>query len=439
MKEIIMPKFGFTQETAEVVAWLVGEGDVVEAGDPLLEVTTDKINMEVEAPVDGILAGVRVKVGDVVPVTEIIAYLLEPGESLPQDALTGPVVVEAPPTGGTATPVAARVAADLGVDLTKVSGSGSGGRITRQDVEGFATGAKNGQTPAEKVRATPAARRIARERSVDLVQVAGSGPRGRIQEADVLAFQPAAADRGLVEAAIEPLPAGDYRVVPMTNMRRSIGQNLQQSWQQAPHIMFQADIDMTAVEALLVKGNHRLSPDEPKITITAAVTRAVAWTLQDHPWLNSRLVESENEIHLMSHINIGIAVALEDGLIVPVVKDANMKGMKRLNEEIRDLAVRARSNQLKPDDISGGTFSISNLGMFGVDRFTAIINPPQAAILAVGRTKSMFVPDDKGQPVVRPICNMTLSADHRVVDGAVAARFMQDLRLALEAPETMLL
>lgn len=452
-KEVIMPKFGFTQEESQIVEWFVKEGDKVEAGDPLLEVTTDKVNMEVEAPASGIVGGIRAATGDTVPVTQVIAYILAPGESAPATTAPAPAAAIAAPAQATtpapppaesvavaagATPVAARVAAASGIDPAKVPGTGPGGRVTRKDIEGYRDRQPAGDG---KVRATPAARRLARESGLDLGDIVGSGPHGRVQAEDMVAAQAASKARAEVSPQVavvaSPVAAGDLVRVPFTTMRRTIARTLQRSMQEAPHITFQADIDMTAVLALVSRANELRPAGAEKITLTAALARAVAWTLDRHPTLNSHL--GDDEVILWPVANIGIAVALDDGLIVPVVKDVGTKGIGRLSDEIRDLGQRARSGKLKPDELADGTFTISNLGMFGIDRFTAIINPPQVAILAVGRTNRVFVPDEHDQPVVRPVCTMTLSVDHRVIDGAVAARFMGDLRDVVQHPELMVL
>jgi pyruvate dehydrogenase E2 component (dihydrolipoamide acetyltransferase) len=232
-------------------------------------------------------------------------------------------------------------------------------------------------------------------------------------------------------------------------MRRTIATRLQKSYQEAPHVFFEAQIDVTAAEALRAKVNARLGKEAVRVSLTVVIARACAWALTRHPLVNSYLVGAagQEEIVLNSAIHIGIAVALDaapddptrsGGLIVPVVRDVKEKGLEALASEIADLSKRARSNKLRPDDVTDGTFTISNLGMFGIDRFTAIINPPQVAILAVAAARRQFVPDVDGNPVARPIMAVTLSADHRVVDGAVAARFLSDLRAALEDPALML-
>jgi pyruvate dehydrogenase E2 component (dihydrolipoamide acetyltransferase) len=445
-KEVIMPKFGFTQEESQVVEWLVKDGDTVEAGDPLLEVTTDKVNMEVEAPATGVIRGIRVAAGETVPVTAIIAYILAPGEALPEapplapaaappppDATPAPQPAAQPAAAHAATPVAARLAAASGVDLQQVPGSGRGGRITREDVNTFlATGVAAPEATNGKVRATPAARRLAREQAIDLAGLSGSGPRQRVQAADVVAApvpQPAVPEPQSV--------IGGPQHVPMSTMRRTIARTMQRSMQEAPHITFQADIDMTELEELVASANAARGENDEKVSLTAAITKAAAWALGRNPLLNSTL--GGDAVNLWPEANIGMAVALDDGLLVPVIHSVGGKGIAQLSAEIRDLSRRARIGKLRPEELSGGTFTISNLGMFGIDRFTAIINPPEVGILAVGRTSRQFVPDAADQPVVRPICSMTLSVDHRVIDGAVAARYMADLRQAIESPQRMLL
>lgn len=457
-KPVIMPKLGFTQDSSEIVRWLKQAGDTVEQGDPLVEVTTDKVNMEVEAPVSGILDGIRFQVGAVVPVTEIICYIRAPGEppvetqrvpqvlpAVPQaktEALPAPAQapVEAAPTvklepeapaPTRATPVAANLAQQKGIDLNRVRGTGPGGRITKQDVDAFQPSETIG---TGQVRAVPAARRLARELGIAIESVTGSGPNGRIQSGDVRAEQAKRVEP--TTAPQPPLAAGQFTIVkriPLTGMRRTIATRMQQSAQQVPHITFDADIDVTAAQDLRKRINELASREQPRVSLTAIIVKACAWALQRHPLINSRL--EEDEIQLLQEINIGIAVALDEGLIVPVVKAIDKKGVTEIANDIAHVAERARQGRLQMQDLGGGTFTVSNLGMFGVDRFTAIINPPETAIVAIGRVNNRFVPNAQNQPVMRPLLTATLSADHRVVDGAEAARFLSDLRLVLEHPE----
>lgn len=446
-KPVIMPKLGFTQESAQIVQWLKAAGDTVEKGDPILEVTTDKVNMEVEAPVSGVLDGLRYKAGDTVPVTEVIAFIRAAGEPA-MGAAASTSVAAGEPTKGTgagasaaaghtparATPIAANLAQAAALDLEQVPGTGAGGRVTRRDVEKYLAA----QTSIGKVRAAPAARRAAKELGVDLAQVKGSGPQGRVQSADVrtaaAATQPA--PNAAVQAAAMP-QTGVAQTIPLSGIRRTIAQRMQQSAREAPHITLEADIDVTAAEALRARANALLGKDQARISLTAVIARACGWALKRNPMLNSRL--AGEQIHVLDSVNIGIAVALDAGLIVPVVRAADRKGLAAIAAEISGLAARAREGRLRPDDVSDGTFSISNLGMFGVDRFTAIINPPESAILAVGRVTRRIVPDAEGRAVVQPTMTVTLSADHRVVDGATAGRFLGDVREVIEHPELLVM
>lgn len=465
-REVIMPKFGFTQETAEIVRWLKRAGDTVEAGDPIAEVTTDKVNMEVEAPASGILADLRYKEGDVVPVTEVIAYILAPGEAPPAaggSAARPPAApsaaVETPPAAAPpemppvkATPLAERIAREAGLELQGIQGSGPSGKITRRDVEAVLSRQAGG-----KVRAVPAARRLAREAGVELAEVAGSGPGGRVQSADVqrfLAGQPPAAVEAVKPSPVEapqPLPAAPsalerapqpaFQVLPLAGMRRTIAQRLQKSAQEAPHINLEIRVDVTQAEALRARANQQRGEGQPKVSLTAVLAKACAWALKRNPYLNAWLQSTPQgeRIVLIEQVNLGIAVALKEGLIVPVVKQAESKGLLQLAQEMDELTARARENRLRPEDVADGTFSISNLGMFGVERFTAIINPPQVAILAVGTVRREVVADENDQVTVRPMMTLTLCADHRVVDGAVAASFLRDLKTVLEDPQLMVL
>ncbi len=437
-KEVIMPKFGFTQEESEILEWLKKEGETVEKGDPIATVSTDKLSMEVEAPEDGILSGVRYKAGDIVPVTKIIAFILQPGESLPEvkDSVEpAPMAAKAetsaePVMTGNATPVALRMMQDAGIAADVIRGSGTDGKITKTDVEEYLAQQKASKISG-KVAATPAARRAAFEGDVELASIQGSGPQGRIQEADVRKA-----------ASGTPRPASvrtssEVTRIPLKGMRRIIAENMARSWREAPHMTLQVDVDMSAAKTLRELSARKITGVVQKFTYTALLTKVVAWALVRHPKLNSRL--EENEIVLLPSVHMGVAVAVSEGLIVPVIKNADQKSIYQISDELKDTAERARNNKLVPDDLEGGTFTISNLGMYGVDRFTAIINPPQSAILAVGNIVDRFVPDENKNPVLKPIMTITASADHRVVDGAEVAEFLADVKKGLESPGVMYL
>jgi pyruvate dehydrogenase E2 component (dihydrolipoamide acetyltransferase) len=434
--DVIMPKVDMDQENGTVRAWLKANGDAVQAGETILEIETDKVAIEVEAPATGILDGILVHEGETVPIATTIAYILAPGESLPAAAAPkreGPghkaPRLPDPPVATAAvasTPVARKVAEEAGVDITAVSGSGPRGRVTRKDVEQALA-----HTPGAGPRpyATPAARRVAAAAGLDLAELAGSGPDGRIQETDVL--------RASTAAAATTTEIVEYTAMPLQGIRRTIAERLTTAAQTIPHIHFTQPIDMTRFEQTRAELNaHAEANGGPRVSATALLVKLVAASLAQHPQLNSHLVD--DEIRLFKSAHIGMAVALDEGLIVPVIHDAGQKGVGILATEVRDLAARAKAGKLTPADVRGGTFTISNLGPYGIEQFTAIINPPQTAILAVGATKPEVVPDAKGNVSVKPIMRVTLAADHRVIDGAVAAAFLAGLKTIMESPTLML-
>lgn len=443
---VILPKLEMLQETGVIVEWLKREGDQVTRGEPLFVVETDKVTVEVEAPASGILTQVEAQPGQSLPVTSQIALILSPGEGAEPGEDPTPVT-QTPP----ATPLASRMAAAEGLDLAGVPGSGPGGKITRADVQGALKPQKGadlqplpasppssrGQAGAVsevgKVRASPAARRIARERGVDLGLVAGSGLGGRIQGPDVLEFSRQA-------HALQP-DEQEWTAVPLQGMRRKIAERLAASYRTAPHVAFTTRVDMTGFETAREQFNQRAKrAGEAHVSVTALLVRLVGAVLPNHSMLNAQLAEDESgeaEIHLMKRVNVGVAVALPDGLIVPVIRDADRKPLRQVAREVEELAEKARSGKLTPPEVAGGTFTVSNLGPFGIEQFTAILNPGQTGILAVGATapEPMAAGD---QVQIRPVARMTLSVDHRVVDGAVAAHFMAELKETLETPSLAL-
>jgi len=436
---LIMPKLEMSQETATVIEWLKHEGEPVEKGEPLLTIETDKVTVEVEAPAGGILAGVRVQSQQEVPVTETIAYILEPGEEIPEAPET-PVPED---TGGTpdaaaeppSSPIAKRLAAEHGIDLREVRGSGPGGRIGRADVVAHVADAADSSpvmSDPGRIRAAPAARRLSRELGVELQGISGSGPLGRIQSADILQ---AVTRRDAADASTPSAP-GIRRRVLLVGMRRTIAERMMRSVREAPQFTVEVDVDMD--RALAVVDDHRSGtafPDKPRVTLTAFLVKACAWALVRHGAMNAAF--QEDAILEWADVNIGVAVALEEGLIVPTIHRADSLELQDIAARLADLALRARAGQLRPDDVAGGTFTLSNLGMFGIDRFEAILNPPQAGILAVGRvSKRPWVVEDS--IVIRPMATFSLTADHRVVDGAVASRFLSDLQRSVEHPGVML-
>ena len=432
---VIMPKLEMAQETATVIEWLKQEGDQIEEGEPLLVVETDKATVEIESPTSGILAGIRVEPRQVVPVTEVIAYILQPGEELPLELLqeaeiTSPALPQAPaPPAVRATPVARRMAEDLGIELSAIVGTGPGGRVTKTDVEAALSAFRlAAEVPHEKVRATPAARRIAREREVDLSAVTGSGPRGRIQAADVLTFTP-------VPVVASELVA---EVVPLQGVRRIIAERMAASAHTTARVTLVTEADATA----FVEARERLKADvadewgfAPGYNDLLGI--AVARALREFPYMNAHLSDDGEAIERLSVVNLGLAVDTERGLLVPVIRNADQKGLRAFGTEFRVLVERARAGKATPEDLSGGTFTITNLGMHEIDAFTPIINLPEAAILGVGRIQPKPVVRD-GEIVVRQMWTLSLAFDHRLVDGAPAARFLQRIKRLIENPYLLL-
>ncbi|WP_448595369.1 dihydrolipoamide acetyltransferase family protein [Thermoflexus hugenholtzii] len=428
---VIMPKFEMAQESGKVLRWLKQEGEAVAKGEPILEVETDKVAMEVEAPASGTLVGIRVGPGAVVPIGQPIAYILLPGEVW--EGAPGASPAASPAGAPRATPVAERIAQAHGVDLSAVPGTGPGGRVTKADVEAFLA-----QRAAEgKVKAAPAARRLARELGVDLRQVEGTGPGGRIQSEDVRRAAEALRAGVSPEALEAPARPAIRRRVPLAGMRRIIAERMSRSVREAPQFTVSIDVEMGRAMAIvedLVAWTER--EGGPRVTLTALLVKACAWALRRHPALNATL-EGE-EVLEWEDVNIGVAVAVPEGLVVPVIPEADRRGVWEIARMLEEKVGRAREGRLRPEDVQGGTFTLSNLGMYGVDRFTAILNPPQVAILAVGRVAKRPVVGEGDEVVVRPVATLTLTADHRVIDGAQAAQFMDDLRWVLERPGIML-
>jgi len=433
--EMIMPKVDMDQETGTVVEWVKTHGQQVTEGETILVIETDKIAIDVEAPGTGILNGISAHPGDVIPIGTVIAYILEEGENLPTAAAPPsapePAAVLEPTAAAeevSATPVAKKMAETHGVDLSQVTPTGRGGKVTKDDVQSAL--APVGSEISGDVIATPSARRTARIKGVSLGLVRGSGPGGRIQASDVENFQP----------SLSSIPTASTvqngESIPLIGMRRTIAERLTASYQSIPHIQFTARVDMTNfIKARNDYNDLALERGDDKVSVTAMLVKLVAMVIADHPLINSSLVEDFIILH--PDINIGVAVALEKGLIVPVVKNANQKGISNIALETTDLVKRAREEKLTGADVKGGTFTITNLGPFGVEQFNAIINPPEAGILAIGATTQEVAALEGGAIAVRPIMRFTLSADHRIIDGVVAARFIADLKTTFENPILM--
>lgn len=406
---VIMPALGVAQEAGTLLKWLKSEGETVARGEPLMEIETDKATVEIEAPASGVLAGVVASPGDRIPVGNRIALILAPGEGAGASSSSPPVEEKstAPPASGGTSP-------------------GAASRLCRVGVEGplAPSGDDTRRPPRSGPRrplASPAAKRIARENDIDLASITGSGPEGSIRSREVLAAAQARADvRTPHQETIRPLSA----------MRRIVAERMALSKQTAPHFYLSVDIDMSAV--IRWRADRQSGDAARKPSHNDFVLYACARALKKFPSLNGSY--TDQGIRLYGAINIGVAVALDDGLVVPVIRNADGLSIEELAAASRSVIAKARNKKLLPLDCEQGTFTVSNLGMFGIDKFVAIIHPGQAAILAVGRIEERVVALS-GMFAIRPMMTVTLSADHRAVDGATGARFLQRIKADLEKAE----
>src|SRR4051794_38057733 len=403
--EVKLPRLGQGMETGNIVKWLKSEGDAVKKGDPLYELDTDKVTQEVEATADGVLLKIAVSEGEAA-VGSVIAFIGEAGEevSVPEPA----AAPEAPASTngasapeGDAAPVEAEAPAQDETPAAEAAAPSEGGRI----------------------KASPLARRIARERGIELSQVRGTGPDGRIVAEDVerAEAKPAAAPAAAV-------PAGEVESRPLSNVRKTIARRLTEAWT-VPAFQLTVDADMTRANGLITK-YRELNPDV-RITVTDLLTKLCAQALMRHRDMNVQY--SEDALLVFPSANVGIAVAAPQGLVVPVVQAADRMSLAQIATARGDLVTRARDGKLRSEDLQGGTFTISNLGMYDVDQFIAVLNPPQASILAVGQTRDMVVPRD-GDLHVLPVMTMTITCDHRAVDGATGAEFLKTVKAMLQDP-----
>ena len=404
-----MPALGVAQEKGTLINWLKAEGQTVSKGEPLMEVETDKATVEIEAPASGILANVTASPGDEIPVGNKIASILAPGE---KPSATGS------PASTTVAP-RAQVTPENTAQAEATAAAAKAGQPSATTSASPATADR----ASGKILASPAARRIAREKGVDLATLRGTGPEGAILAEDVARSTPA-------EAPASGGPPKIKETVQLTPMRRIVGERMVKSKQSAPHFYLSMDIDMTEVTGK--RSALKTAADAVVPSINDYVLAAAARGLRDFPALNAAFTDKGVEIY--ADINLGVAVAIEDGLVVPVIRHADRLSLVELAKQSRILAEKAQRKKLFPLDYEGGTFTVSNLGMFGVDNFIAIINPPQCAILAVGQVAPRVVAHGEGL-AVRPMMTMSLSADHRIVDGATAARFLQQVKGHLEKIE----
>ncbi|KUF21722.1 dihydrolipoamide acetyltransferase family protein [Bacillus sp. G1(2015b)] len=439
-KEIFMPKLSSTMEVGTLLQWFKEEGDSVEIGEPLFEIMTDKINIEVEAYDDGIFLKKYYEADDQIPVNAVIGYIGETNEQVPSEPpaqsdedssgssesassdTASSSSTEAPKTPNEkvrATPAARKTAKDHHVAIHEVSGTGPKGRVQKRDVEAAVHSNEKDQ------RVSPLAEKVAAREGIDLANVAGSGAHGKIMKSDVTA------------AAAQTAESSPVKTQKLAGMRKVIADRMSQSAFTAPHVTLTSEIDMTKAKEV----RKQLLPAIEKetgyrLSFTEIIIHAVSNVLTRHPHIN--MTFEQNELHFHDDVHIGLAVAVKDGLMVPVISHANQKGLKQLTKEAKEIGRNARDQKLLPDQLKGSTFTISNLGMYAIDTFTPIINQPEVAILGVGRIQEKPVVVD-GEIQVRPMMGVSLSFDHRVVDGAPAAAFLTDLKKVLEQPFELLM
>jgi pyruvate dehydrogenase E2 component (dihydrolipoamide acetyltransferase) len=397
--EVILPRLGQGMESGTIVRWLKSEGEPVAKGEPLFELDTDKVTQEVEAEAAGVLLKIAVAEGEV-PVGQTVAFIGAEGEAVPELASNTLVRADEP-------------TAEVSAPEEKPEPA-----------------AEPAPTTNGRVKASPLARRIARERGIELSGIRGTGPDGRIVAEDVERAEaggpaPVRASDTVLQA---PVPSGEVERVPLTNIRKTIARRLTEAWQ-IPVFQLQTSADMTRTNALVAKLRER-DPDV-RITVTDVLTKVCAQALMRHREVNAEYTDDAILIHPTA--NVGLAVAAPQGLVVPVIRSADRLSLSEIPRIRADLVGRARENKLRAEDLEGGTFTISNLGMFAVESFTAVLNPPQAAIVAVGATEERVVPIDGGT-AVRPMVTLTGTFDHRAVDGAPAAAFLRTLKESLEDP-----
>ncbi|MBW8035704.1 MAG: 2-oxo acid dehydrogenase subunit E2 [Planctomycetes bacterium] len=428
--EIKIPIPDQTTEEVRIVTWCKAIGDAVQKGDVLLEIETDKAVMEVESAGAGILLQQLVAVDDMVPVGEVIGFIGAEGTEIETQPAVSAKAPEEKPAQETSegykikkttiTPLARKIAEKTGLNLDTIEGTGAHGKILRKDLQAASTGTSLHEG---RLFASPNAKRLAKELAVDIYSIQGTGPNGRVIGEDVIEYAKNKPTMDYTPAQGQPQPGTQ---VELTKMRRAIGINLQNSFRDTPHFNVTMSIDMTRAMKFRAGINKGKEKSE-KVSVNDLVVKACAFALRKYPAVNSKFMKET--IRYEADVNIGVATAVDAGLIVPVVLNTDKLDWKQLAAETKLVVARARGGKLV--GLGKGTFTVSNLGMFGVDEFTAIINPPEAAILAVGGLKEEVVAEN-GMTGVKPMMKVTLCSDHRVVDGALAAQFLRCIKLYLE-------
>jgi pyruvate dehydrogenase E2 component (dihydrolipoamide acetyltransferase) len=428
---VILPALGMSQDTGKIVQWLKAEGEQVSKGEPLVEIETDKATVEIEAPADGTLTRVSAVAGDDVPVGNVIAIILAAEEVSSAVGVQPSVETNQQSALNRApSPLASRIAAEHNLDLNQVRSAGK--RIQKADVLTYLQDQEKAvatSTSPRLMMASPKARRLAAEQGRDLVAIKGSGPGGAVLAADVwAAFTQAPPPVEVAGAVPSEATANGSDTLALSNTWRIMAERTTQSWTSIPHFYLVREVNASR---LIAWREQILKRSTEKVTYTDLLVKIVAAALRLHPRLNAAW--DEGKITLKQEVHVGLAVAVEEGLVVPVIHLADTLDLSEIARQRVKLAAKARAGQLRLQDISGGTFTISNLGMYNVDAFNAIINQPQAAILAVGRIAERVVPVN-GQPAVRPMLVLTLSCDHRAVDGARGAQFLDTVATLIEEP-----
>ncbi|PKB69078.1 MAG: hypothetical protein BZY77_07030 [SAR202 cluster bacterium Io17-Chloro-G5] len=451
-----MPQMGYDMHEGKVVRWLKKEGEEVTRGEVIAEIETDKATVEYEAYTGGVMAKIVAEEGIAIPVGGLIAVMTAPGEAIPEDILTdaaialaadppapaaaavqaleGPISAAVAPAGTEevrASPLARRLAKERGFDLATITGTGPGGRITEADIpeQGAAVAPAALASSNGYIKASPLAKRLARERGIDLATLTGTGPGGRVIEADVPEHAVPAAAESVAPATLVS------ENVELSRMRQAIARVTSDSKRDAPHFYVALDVDMTKAMSFRRDLNDELDA-ENRVSVNDLIVKASAIAIGRHPKFNSFF--RDDHLQMNAAINVGIAIALESGLIVPGVNGCESKSLVEIAAASRDLVSRANSGTLRNDEYSGTTFSVSNLGAFDIESFTAIIFPPHAAILAVGTVKEQPVVRD-GELAIAQIMKATLSTDHRVADGAEAAQFLVEIKKLLQNPISLVI
>ncbi|MBQ9661839.1 MAG: 2-oxo acid dehydrogenase subunit E2 [Oscillospiraceae bacterium] len=441
--EIFMPKLGLTMTEGTIDSWKKNVGDTVQKGEIILSVETDKLTNDVEADTDGVLLKILVPEGETVPCKTVIGWIGAAGEAVPDAGAPAPAAAPETPAAAAsapapaaaapaaraegeyvlATPYAKKLAKEKGFDLARIPATGYKGVVVARDVEGFVPSAAS--TAAEAVKASPLAAKVAADLGIDLKEVKAA--HGRILAEDLLRY--ISETREKAEAGADA--AEREEVKPMSGMRKAIAKNMLNSHMTSPTVTFNLGIDMTEMK----RYREQLKAKEIKVSYTDLLVKFVAKALTEFPLLNCSV--EDNKIIYKHYVNMGVAVALDNGLVVPNITDADKKSLTEISAEVKELAKLAREGKLPPEKLSGGTFTITNLGMYGIESFSPIINQPEVAILGVNTMEDKVVVRN-GEICIRPIMNLSLTADHRVVDGSVAAQFLQRVKSLMENPALIL-